>query len=285
MSIRSYSNLIVLETIFDSIPPGNFDLDALVTSVFSPSVEIVEADCGTGLGTKVDVNYELEGRVELATGNVLSYNRILVLLSTGNYYTFIRELSSCISQGGVCQKCYHSSRQKDVIPNVGDYVVIQPEYVVGADAILSSAGKKTFTLSQSPELYDRAYVYYEGVLLPESSYTISGTTLTLSSALPRDGQLAVRYTTYIRAPFLFWLATTYSGSLLGIKELPYPALPIRKRLLTSLILTSVLESLVNKATSLKGIPDETLSYMEKIHDPLEKALFVIAIYAVYLNVN
>lgn len=285
MSTRSYSNLIVLETIFDSIPSGKPELDSFVLNVFSPFVHVVEQDCGTSLGTPTAVNYELEGKVELATSTLVSFDRIISLLSNGVYTTPVRSLSSCISKDGVCQTCYHASRQKDTIPAIGSHVQVMPEYVTATEALTAVAGQSSFTISETPDLYDLVYVYHLGVLLTSSQYTIDNLTLTLASPVTSDGQVTVRYTTYIRAPYLFWLAGTYSGSMLGIKQLPAPPIPLRKRLLTSLIPESVLELLVQGVSTLRGVPVEAIDYMSKVHDPLEKALLVIAIYAIYLNVS
>jgi hypothetical protein len=285
MSTRSYSNLIVLESLYDSIPTINADVLSLAASVFTPYVPVVSTDCGTTLGQIVDVTFEVEGKVELATGLVISHARIIQLLEQGIYKTSIRDLSTCIESDGVCQKCYHASRQYEPVPAIGSVVQIHPEYVTYTETIILNSGDSVVLLSQDESLYDRIYVYMNGMLVPPSSYTITNSVLQLSSAATNDGYLVARYTSIIRAPYLFWLASTYSGSMLGIKELPAPALILRKRLLTALIPKSVLELVSNNANNLKGITPEALEYLPHVVDPLEKALFVIALYAVYLNVN
>jgi hypothetical protein len=285
LSTRSYSNLIVIESIFDSLTDTNADVLSLASSVFEPMVPVVEEDCGTTLGQIVDVNYELEGKIELATGLPFSHDRIIQLLTQGIYRTSVRDMSTCISEDGICQKCYHASRQKMAVPAVGTSVQILPEYVTFTEAITVHSGVTEVALSQSPDLYDNAYVYRQGHLLTNAEGTISGTTLTLSNPIVSDGYIVVRYTTIIRAPFLFWLAGTYSGSMLGIKELPAPNLPLRKRLLTSLVPQSMLESLATHAGDLNGVPPESVEFLPSVQDPLEKALFVMVLYAVYLNVN
>ena len=285
MSTRSYSNLIVLETILDSIPSGKPNLDLFVSSIFEPFVSVTEQDCGTSLGTLTTVNYELEGKVELSTNTIISFDRILSLLTNGIYFVPVRSLSSCISKDGVCQTCFHASRQKEPIPSIKSTPQILPEYTVATEAIPAVSGQSVFILSEGSDLYDLAYVYHKGVLLAESQYTIDNLILTLGVPLTEDGQITIRYTTYIRAPYLFWLAGTYSGSMLGIKQLQAPPLPIRKRLLTSLVPESMLESLVQGVSELRGVPVEAIDYLAKVHDPLEKALLVISIYAIYMNVN
>ena len=128
-------------------------------------------------------------------------------------------------------------------------------------------------------------MYYTGILLNPAAYTVTDTNITLSTTIPADGNVVVRYTSYIRAPYLFWLATTYSGSILGIKELPALGLVLRKRLLTSLLPLSVIELVSAKVAGLKGVPSEVKEYLPGVEDPLEKALLAIAINSIYLNVS
>ena len=285
MSTRSYSNLIVMESIFDSIPTSDGDVLSLASSVFEPFVQVVSDDCGTTLGQIVDVNFELEGKVELSTNQVFSYARISQLLAAGVYKTSVRELGSCIESGGICRRCYHASRQYDPIPNIGDVVKILPEYVTYTETLSTRSGDKVLPITQAKSLYDRIYVYYTGILLNPAVYTVTDTNITLSTTIPADGNVVVRYTSYIRAPYLFWLATTYSGSILGIKELPALGLVLRKRLLTSLLPLSVIELVSAKVADLKGVPSEVKEYLPGVEDPLEKALLAIAINSIYLNVS
>jgi len=285
MSTRSYSNLIVMESIFDSIPTSDGDVLSLASSVFEPFVPVVSDDCGTTLGQIVDVNFELEGKVELSTNQVFSYDRISQLLAAGVYKTSVRELGSCIESGGICRRCYHASRQYDPIPDIGDIVQILPEYITYTETLSTRSGDKILPITQTKALYDRIYVYYTGLLLNPAAYTVSDSAITLSTGIPADGNVVVRYTSYIRAPYLFWLATTYSGSMLGIKELPALGLVIRKRLLTSLLPLSMVDLVANKVTELKGVPSEVKNYLPSVDDPLEKALLALAIHSIYLNVS
>lgn len=285
MTQRSYSSLIVLETLFDSIPNTNIDLNTFVNTIFTPHVSVTETNCGTAVGEMTDVNYELEGKVELSTGLVVSKARIEQLLGQGIYQVPVRTLSTCVAKNGVCQACYHSSRQYDPVPTLNGSVQVFPEYTVWTDATDVLVGTTQIPLSQPLDMYDRLYVYYEGTLLDPSTYTATDTLLTFSSSLPRDGQVVTRYTTITRAPFMAWLADTYAGGLLGLKSLPYPKLPVRKSLLAGLVPESMVELLGNQAAGLKGVPAECIEYLDNIRDPLEKALFIISLFAVYLNVS
>lgn len=284
MTVRSYSGLLLLETLFDSVPTSNADLTTLCNNVFSPFVLISEEDCGTMLGENSPVNYELEGKVELSTGEVISRDRIETLLTNGKYFVPTRSLSTCVSKEGVCKSCYSASRQKDPEVEVGSYIQIFPEYQVAADTTSVIEGDTQISLSQDIDMYDRLYVYYKGVLLSNDSYTISGTTLKFVNPIMGSGQILTRFTTITRAPFLAWLADTYSGAMLGLKALPSPKLPIRKRLLSGLIPMSMVELLATQASKVPSIPLDSISYLDNITDPLEKALFVIALLSVYLNV-
>jgi hypothetical protein len=285
MTVRNYSSLILFETLFDSIPEGNPDLDNFSLATFSPNVEIIEEDCGTALGEVIDVNYDLQGKIELATGLPFSQDRIEQLLSKGVYSTSVRNLSTCTSRGGVCMACYASARPYETPPPVGHLTHIHPEYAVGTDVFPAQVGDTVFSPSLTTDMYDTAYVYHQGALLDPSAYSLGDTALTLNSPLTADGQVLIRFTTITRTPFLYWLADTYAGSLLGLKALPHPNLPIKKRLLASLIPDGVLESLIQQLSDLKAVPPESSGYIEKIRDPVEKALFVIALFSIYLNVN
>lgn len=285
MTIRSYSNLIVLETVLDSIPTSNADVNQLAHTVFNPRVEVTSSDCGTTLGRIVEVNYELAGKVELATGNVISLDRIKELLSQGIYEVATRSLDTCISEDGICQSCYHASRQYLPIPEVGDTVEVLPEYIKAVDYFTTEPGSQTFEISQSPDLYDFAYVYYQGFLVSPVAYSITGTTLTFSQPVTHYDQVTVRFAVNTKSPFLSWLADTYSGSLLGLKALPYPPLPIRRKLLASIVPSSVVELLAEKTSELKGVPNDVISSYPLIKDPLEKALLILTIYGVYLNIQ
>lgn len=283
--MRSYSSLLVFEDIFDYIPNQNKDLVSLASMVFTPNVPIVKTDCGTTLGLFQTVNYELEGSVELATGMVISRDRIDQLLYTGTYEIATRSLSTCIAPAGVCQACYHASNQTEDVPAIGSRVTIQPKYVSSTDVIKASAGDTTWPLTVADGSYQFTDIYIEGILQDPSTYSISNATLTFSMPLTTDNNIVVHYSSYNKAPYLVFLAETYSGSMLGMKPLPSQMLPIRSLLLGSLIPQNKLELIVEYTQEVDLIPQDYRDYLETINDTFEKTLYVIAINCIFANVT
>lgn len=285
MSMRSYSGLLVFEDIFDYIPNSNSDVVSLADMVFTPNVPVVLSDCATTLGSYQTVNYELEGRVELSTGLIISKSRIDQLLFNGIYETAVRNLSTCIAPEGVCQACYAATFQNNKVPNIGDRVMIQPEYLITTDVIKAVAGEFTWSLTLDPTLYTWAYIYVQGVQVMPSQYTISGTVLTFNTPLSADSNVVVHYTALNRSPYLVYLAETYSGSMLGMLPLPAPQLPLRSLLINSLIPENKLESIVQYTQEISAIPADYKTYLDSINDTLEKALYTLAINSIYANVT
>jgi hypothetical protein len=287
MSMRSYSGLLVFENIYDYIPTANPDIVNFSLGIFEPSVLISTYNCGTTLGSIQTVNYELEGKVELATGLVISKSRIDQLLFNGIYTLATRTLDTCVAPGGVCQLCYAASRQALAVPAVQSRATIEPEYEITTDVLAGSPNQATYTLTLNSDQYDYVYVYIEGVLQSTSTYVISGTTITFNTGyVPTVTEnIAVRYTALNRSPFLVYLAQTYSGSILGMQPLPSPMLPIRSLFLNSQISTNRLAILCEYTEGLSQIPTNYLQYMNTIQFPLEKALYMLALNSIFATVT
>lgn len=282
MTMRSYTGLLIFENIFDYVPSTNPDLVGFANSIFSPGVNIVEADCGTTLGSLQSVNYELEGMVELATDQVFSHDRINQLLSQGIYKVAARTLDTCIAQNGVCQKCYTASNQTLPVPKVNDLVHIQPVFEFHTQVIALNSGVTNYPVDYAPTGYSYIAVYINGVLLTSSQYTVSNQTLTLVTApTSTTYNIVIRYFVKSTSPYLVWLANTYSGSLLGLKALPSYQLPIRSLLLTSLVPTSRLALMVDYTIALKNAPPALTGYIPQITNPLEQGLYLLAINCVF----
>lgn len=285
MTTRSYAGLLLLEDLFDYVPTNNPDIVNLANTVFSPNLQVVTNDCGTTLGLLSTVNYSAEGLIELATGDPLSRDRINQLLYNGIYTVATRSTSTCIASNGVCAKCYAASFPRANIPSLLDRVTVYPEYTVRTDALSGVAGQSVFQLTLDSSQYAFNYVYYQGTLYTQGTdYTISGTTLTLTSPLAQDGGITVRYTSYNRAPFLIYLAEQYSGSMLGMKPLPRELLPIRSLLLTSLINSAILDVVLENTSENSNIPTELSNYATSIKDFLEQALYLLALQSLFATV-
>lgn len=281
--MRSYSSLLVFEDIFDYVPTTDPDVSSLANMLFTPNVPVVSADCQTTLGLFQTVNYELEGAIELATGQIISKTRIDQLLYTGTYEVATRSTSTCIAPNGVCQACYHASYQSLPVPAIGSRVTLQPEYIITTQVISAMIGDVTWNLTQADNTYQLTHIYIQGVLQNPSTYSILNQVLTWNAPLTTDNNIVVHYTSYNRAPYLVYLAKTYSGSMLGMKPLPAQMLPIRSLLLESIVPSDKLQSVVQYTQEVPTISQDYKTYLETIADPLEQALFAIAINCIYAN--
>lgn len=280
--MRSYSALLVFENVFDSVNPLDEALAELCDHVFYPKVTIVEDYCSTLLGEELDVNYEVEGYIELSTGERITRARIEQLLSQGQYKIRVRSLSTCTSEGGVCAKCYHSSRQDEPYPAVGEIRTVAPLFVKSTEVtVVGQNGVITLTLSE--DTFDKVIVYCNDNRYSTGDYKLSGNTLELLDSSIAAGSVAVvRYISETKVPFMLWLAGTYSGSLLGVRQLPGPLLPIRSLLLTSQIPEHTLDSLVELLDSgNSAVPGNMIEYARTVPDLLEKSLFSIALRVIY----
>lgn len=282
--MRSYSSLLVFETLFDSVQPGNTDFDSLARQIFHPQLRVVEHDCGTRLGETVDVNFEAEGRIELATGLPISRDRIVELLSQGVYTVQTRTLSTCISEEGVCAECYAASRPLEPVPAIDSVVTIDPMHDRGTEVLYASGASGTFTLGTDADSYDHLLLFVNGQIQDPASYSVDGTTLRLVQSVPAGTNMVARFITETRAPFMLWLAGTYSGSLLGVKALPGPMLPIRSLLLRQLIPDGLVDLLIESTKKMSSVPPSMVEYVDRTEDRLERALFLIALRVIYSNV-
>lgn len=280
--MRSYSALLVFESLLDTPPStANSQVRYLYNQVISPTVQVTEADCGTLLGEVADVNFESEGRVELATELPLSDDRITQLLSQGVYKVRTRTLSTCISSNGVCAACYSASRPNYTPVPVGGNVQITPEFEKASEAFRLQTDSTVVTLSYQQDTYDYIIVFINGVFQVSSNYSVSGTVITFNTSVLTGSLVTIRYMSRTTAPFMLWLASTYSGSLLGLKALPGPLLPIRSLLLESLVSQPLLEDVVSTLSSNPPVPSNMVQYLGSTHNILEKAMFALSLNSVF----
>lgn len=280
--MRTYSGFLLFENLLDSIPQINSSLYGFGKMTLSPRVTIVDDDCGTTVGTIVDLNYDREGELELATELTLTKTRIDSILSSGKYQIAVRTAHSCVSAGGVCQKCYAGTYIDAPIPPVGTVIEMPPSYNFQTDVLRGTGALLYFSLSQSPDTYEKALVIKDGVILT-SGYTISGSGITLSAPLALNSNIVVKYYKTSTQPYMGYMANTYSGSLLGIKYLPTDSLILRSGLFQSLILEPQLVSMEKELKVFTLIPDSLLSYSSQIKNRLERALYILCLYSLFSN--
>lgn len=286
MTMRSYAGTLLLQNIFKYVPNTDPNIANLGTMITMPNVQVTTHDCQTTLGTVETLNFQSEGLTDLATGQVLSETSITSLLQQGIYTVAVRHTNSCISPGGVCSVCYSATYPTQPVPSVNSRVIITPEYLVNAEIVASVPGTNIYTTVTNPSTYINCYVYTGGRLLISGiDYNLIGNTLTLANAPSTVSNVVLRFVNINYASFLGWLAATYSGSLLGLQALPYNPLPIRSLYLTSLLDQNRLQLVNQTISNLSKIPSEYSTWASQIIDPLEQALYMLALYTIYYNVT
>lgn len=284
--MRTFAGTLLFESIFEYVPTTEPELHNLSLSVFEPNVLIAESDCKTTLGKFETVNYEAEGLTELSTETPLSNDRITTLLSGGIYSIATRHTSTCISKDGVCKKCYSATYPDRPVPNELDRANIYPEYLVNAEIVELKTGVNSYSIKTEEGTYEKCYAFKNGVfLVPGTDYSITSNTITLNQPVLVDQNLVLRLMKKDRSAFLGWLANSYSGSMLGMKPIPIRLLPIRPLFLASTLFENRLQSSSELIKKSSKIPREYSEYIDLIKDPLEKALYMLAIFSIYNNVS
>lgn len=279
---RSFENTLLFETALDSIPSSNIILTSVSDRVFSPVLNIVEEECSTELGTDTPISFRAEGLIELETGLPLTDARLTTIILSNKITVATRHTSSCVSVGGVCRECFMSTYPSVVIP-VTDRVKVVPEVLLDAGKYYVLVGQTIVPLKHSEEIFDRLDVFLNGVLISASSYTISGSTLTFGVPSASNIIIVVKYIVRSNSVYYHWLSRTYAASLLGIKPLLTPMLPIRKSLFKDQIPEEDLEDLIRSLKTSEIKEEDSVVYIDSIEDKVEKAIYVILLSSIFLS--
>lgn len=283
--MRTYSGLLILEDLFDYLPASSPNLVNFFYDISHPPIKIIEEDCRTLVGRNTPVNYDLGARIELSTGLPITQARVTSLLAAGVYNTSVRSTQSCMSVGGLCQECYRSTFLNKPLPGVGEVVRIPPTYVYQTDVIASNGTTSTYSLTETSTNYDFALFITEGVVR-ETGYQINGSTLTLSPVPASNTYMVVQFYKTSAQPFLGYLARSYSGAVLGLKSLDSVGLNVDPSLIQSQISDVKISNAMQELQTLFPlISTNYIRYIETINDPLEKALYLTALYGIYGNVS
>lgn len=281
--MRSYVNTIIFESALDSVAPSNSLVYSVIKRLLSPSIKIIEEDCDTLLGEFVSISTRAQGLIELETNNPLTSARMSSLITANNKEVAVRSTATCTSIGGVCKKCLRGSRPGLVIPETGSLYVLDPEVIVDTGPIGIETGQTSATLKYPKSQFDKVYVYNDGILVDPSTYTLTETSLVLSSPAVSNVNYFIKYVSKTYAPYFYWLANTYSGSLLGINPLGKQLLPIRKNTMELYIPQEDIEVLVRRLKTLDIKDEDSILYIDEITDPVEKALYVVVLSSIFLN--
>lgn len=282
--MRSFSNFLLFEDVLSNLPVDSTLLTSVASSIISPSIKVVEEDCGTLLGTFEETNFEKEGLIELATGDMLSRARITELISLSHYKVATRNLHSCISKDGICRKCFAASYLTKIAPDVNTQVRLESLLTYQNEIIAGDNTTNVKTLSLDKSEYDEVVVIKDGVILT-SGYSILGNKITFTTTPTYSDVYVIRYYVETSEPLQGYLARSYSGDLLGMKPLPTLPTLVRESLYTSILPDGILSVMELELHQYKAIPSTYLDYISTIHDRLEKALFIIYLYAIFSNVQ
>lgn len=280
---RSYNNTLLFETALDSITVNNTVLNHVATSLFEPSLLVVEEECGTLLGLELPISFRVQGCVELSTGLKITPARLTDLISSGEETVNVRSVSTCISPGGVCRACLAATEQNKTIPAVGYTYKYSPRVQLDSTEAILFNGNTTLTLPYSQNQFDEIYVYINGALVNSSQYTVSENIITFLNPAVTDTIIVFKYFVYSRQEYFQWLAKTFAGSLLGIRPIFSRLLPVKKDTLINHIIEPDLEFLIKqlKTSTIGG--EDAVVYIDSIRDPLEKAIFTCLLSSIFNN--
>lgn len=275
---RTYSNYLLFEGVLDSLAApeaGVGIVQSMARDVMSPTVKVIEEDCGTALGTEGEITFNVEGDYVLTQTPPLTYQDIYNLLSQGKYKAKFRSTSSCISKGGVCRVCLRGSMLGEVPPLVGEYVKLVQEFNYRSERLQGTGSTKNYSLRDD---YDIAKVIIEGqvahTILPDATQVEVNTSHTF----------LIRYYSCDSSSLLGYLGRTFSGGLLGISPLPTPPLVIKESLYNQVLSEAQISLLEEEVTNLGNVEDRFLDYSKSIHSRLEKSLFLLFLFAVFSDI-
>ena len=297
--MRDISNFILFEDIITNLPAGAPNIINVANTLMTPTIPIVEVDCGTALGSISTVGYQIVGQINLSTLSPITTNNISTWLSTGIATIRTRDTSSCISKGGICQVCYQTaphtgnialdgSRLLDGSQLLNGYApgptaTIYSEYIYWTDVITGDGVNSTYPVTQTTAMYD--YTNLDIIPNPLVS-SLTDTQITFTRVLTKSDVFPLQYYIQSSNPLLEYFAKTYSGGLFGIAPLPSFKLVVKPSVLQGLFSANQLSLMMEDLSVYSAnIPPGYLSYCDTIVDNLEKALFIIYLYAVYSSIS
>jgi len=132
--------------------------------------------------------------------------------------------------------------------------------------------------------FDKVIIFKNGVI-QSAGFGIVDDQLIFPSNISYSDIYTVRFYRETSEPLQGYIARSYSGDLLGMKPLPTTSTIIRESLYASIIPESILSMMLIELSPLKSIPSTYLEYVDRIHDKLEKALYILYLYAIFSNVQ
>lgn len=106
VGVRSYANTLMIANIYKNIPRRDPVLHRFAKKILNPMVTVVNEDCGTTIGLKINTEEDVIGLIALDTNQPIDEAYLTALYQKGIYDVRVRDTSTCTSRGGVCAKCY-----------------------------------------------------------------------------------------------------------------------------------------------------------------------------------
>lgn len=282
--MRSYSNFLLFQDVITNLPTGSAPIIEAANFLINPTVKIVGDDCGTTLGSKIPlsynlVGYEAVGHLEVYEQAFITVQKIQILLAQGITSVRVRGTPTCVSKGGVCKVCYNGSFRPTILPSVGDSVKLSSEFIYSTQIIVGNGVDSVYPVTQNSTQYTKTNVgYYPEVL------SLTDTQITFSTVRATTDIFTLHYYKISSDPLLNYIAKSYSGSLMGVAPLPSYKLLIKPSLYSSLFSDSHVQLLRDELDKYnKNIPPQYLEYCDTIVDKLEKILYILYTYAIYGN--
>lgn len=119
--VRSYANALLIANLYSSIPKKDPTLFRFAKKILEPTVMVVNADCGTVIGSKMSTEEDVTGLIALDTDMPIDEAYLNAQYIQGIYDVRVRDTSSCTSAGGVCGKCYRGHLVREEIKNNLDF--------------------------------------------------------------------------------------------------------------------------------------------------------------------
>lgn len=276
--MRSYTATLLFEEVLDLVTPGSLK-ETLIEALLLPSVSIVEEDCETFLGVRALLSPDLIGKMDRGTGTFLSRLDLINHSNAGETELSLRSSYSCVSSGGICQKCFEASYPKRALPAVGTSVTLKGAYFLQVEHGVLDADK-SFPLSLPFTLYDTLYVYVNGGLQSPANYAVSNTAVACPPRSPGDN-ITVKYEVQNKVPFMQYLSGTYGGALLGMRGLVSRPMPLSVKLHSELIPEEDMQALISLVQSMNSVPNEIKLYLKTCKNRLEKAILASAAAAIF----
>lgn len=273
---RTFSNYLLFEGVLDSLADSGAGIvQAMARNLLTPTVKVVEEDCGTGLGTYGEITFSSEGEYPTTQSTPLTYQDIYTLLQLGKYQARFRRTDSCISQGGVCRTCLQGSMLGETIPQVGEYALVVPEFNYLSDHKQGSGTLQSYSLRDD---FDIAKVVVGGQvqeIVPAGTNSVQVNTPDI---------FLIKYYASDSSSLLGYLGRSFSGGLLGINPLPTPPLVIRESLFNNTLSDAQISILEEEVSNIGNVEDRYLDYAKGIHSRLEKSLFLLFLFAVFSDI-